>query len=81
MLISVDHTELLSNVLFMAVFEHHLSRKLLLPHTFVLACVVRAKTGGDDEGRGIEMVVEVSGPPSVPGDEFMRPHSPEAPRP
>lgn len=30
---------------------------------FVLACVVRAKTGGDGEGRGIEMAVEVNGPP------------------
>lgn len=38
-----NRTELPSNVLFMAVCEHHLSRKLLLPRTFVLACVARAK--------------------------------------
>lgn len=81
MLISSDHTELPSNVLFMAFYEHHLTRKLLLPSNFVLAVVVTAKTGGDGKGRSIEMAVEVSGPPSVPGDEFMRPHSPEALRP
>lgn len=58
MLFSVDHTNWLSYVQYvflMTVFEHHLSRKLLLPHTFVFACVVKAKTGGGGEGRGIEM--------------------------
>lgn len=56
-LISGDHSELPSNELFMAVCEHHLSRKLLLSHAFVLACVVRCRTGRGGEGSGREMAV------------------------
>jgi len=45
--------------------------------------MARANTGVGDEGEGgqIKMAVEVSGPSSVPGDEFMPPHSPVALRP
>lgn len=49
---NADGSEFPSNVLFMAVCEHHLSRKLLLPHTFVLGCVVRPKADGGGEGKG-----------------------------
>lgn len=48
-----------SNVLFMAICEHHLSGKLLLPRAWVLASVVRAKTGGGGEDRGVDMAVVV----------------------
>lgn len=56
MLISDDHTELSSNVLFMAVCEHHLSRKLLLPVT-MWSGQKWMLVGG--EGGGIEMAVKV----------------------
>lgn len=43
--------------------------------------MAKAETDGGGEGGQTEMVFEVSGPSSVAGDEFMRPHSPVAPRP
>lgn len=61
----------------MSVCTHYLSRKLLLLHPFVLVFVSRVKSSRGSLCKGIEMALEVSAPPLVPGDEFMRPHSPE----